>query len=87
LVIDLQNDYLWEKRKKQFNYNTDNLAENINRLIERYDSEGHDVIYIAHVIQNIWTNRLLFGHSLKGTEGAKFYGGLRIVSDYYFENI
>ena len=30
LVIDMQNDYLWEKRKKQFSYNTPQLVSSVN---------------------------------------------------------
>ena len=30
LVIDIQNDYFWEKRKKIFTYDTDKLVGNIN---------------------------------------------------------
>jgi len=84
LVIDLQNDYLWESRKKQFTYDTKNLIESVNALINEYDTNGCDVIYIEHNIQNLWTNRLIFGHSIAGTEGAKLYSGLKIVSTNHF---
>ena len=30
LVLDIQNDYFWEKRKKIFTYDTDKLVGNIN---------------------------------------------------------
>jgi len=82
LVIDLQNDYLGEQRKSRFTYNTASLIESVNKIIGEY--QASDVIYIKHVIQNIWTNRLLFGHALEGTSGAEFYGGLKIVSENIF---
>jgi nicotinamidase-related amidase len=86
LVIDMQNDYLWEKpRKKQFDYDTAKLVGNVNAIIEKYNNEGHTVVYIAHLVQNLWTNRKLFGYSIQGSEGAKLYGGLNVVSGNYFE--
>lgn len=81
LVIDMQNDYLWENRKKLFSYDTARLTASVNALVHRYRL----VIYIRHIIQNLPTNRLLFGYSIAGTEGAELYGGLDIVSDYCFD--
>ena len=81
LVIDMQNDYLWERRKPVFAYNTAKLTAAVNGLIHRYT----DVIYIRHIIQNLPTNRLLFGYSLVGTEGVSLYSGLDIVSDRIFD--
>lgn len=83
LVIDMQNDYLWDNRKKKFDYNTDELVGNVNKTIEKYKNEC-DIIYISHLIQNIITNRLLFGFSIQGTEGAELYSKLNIVSDLKF---
>ena len=87
LVIDMQNDYLCEKRMKRFAYDTEGLVGRVNRLIHRYSEAGHDVIYIRHIIQNLPTNRLLFGYSIAGTEGAELYKGLDIVSDYIFDKL
>ena len=33
LVIDMQNDYLWEKRKPIFAYDTERLVAAVNELI------------------------------------------------------
>lgn len=85
IVIDMQNDYLWEKRKKLFSYNTEKLVASVNELIRQYHGERRDVIYIRHIIHNLPTNRLLFGYSLAGTEGAELYSGLEIVSAYQFD--
>ena len=85
IVIDMQNDYLYEKRKKIFAYDTEQLVSSVNELIHRYKDNGSDVIYIRHLIQNLPTNRLLFGYSIAGTEGAELYGGLDIVSEYCFD--
>lgn len=87
IVIDMQNDYLYEKRKKIFSYDTEQLVASVNDLIHQYKQEGHDVIYIRHIIQNLPTNRLLFGYSIAGTEGAELYKGLDVVSDYCFDKL
>lgn len=81
LVIDMQNDYLWENRKKLFSYDTARLTASVNALVYRCRL----VIFIRLIIQNLPTNRLLFGYSIAGTEGAKLYGGLDIVSEYRFD--
>lgn len=82
LVIDLQNDYLWEKRKRIFTYDTDQLVGDVNRLIASYKDKGYDIIYIKHILPKI-----LWGvdFSIEGTEGAELYPGLEIVSDLCFE--
>lgn len=87
IVIDMQNDYLWEKRKNRFSYNSQKLTADVNELIHNYNNEGNDVIYIRHIIQNFPTNRLLFGYSIAGTEGADLFSGLDIVSDYCFDKL
>lgn len=87
LVIDMQNDYLYEKRKKIFSYHTNALTAAVNALIHRYQENGADIIYIRHLIQNLPTNRLLFGYSIAGTEGAELYSGLDIVSEYCFDKL
>ena len=87
IVIDMQNDYLYEKRKKIFAYDAEALTSSVNRLIHEYKDKGCDVIYIRHIIQNLPTNRLLFGYSIAGTEGAELYSGLDIVSEYCFDKL
>ena len=85
VVIDMQNDYLWEKRKAKFSYNTDELVNAVNKAISSYKENGYDIIYIAQMFPNIITNKWFIGFSIKGTEGAKFFSRLNIVSDLYFE--
>lgn len=87
IVIDMQNDYLCDKRKPRFTYDTDKLVGDVNALIHEYNSKGCEVIYIRHIIQNLPTNRLLFGYSIAGTEGAELYGGLDIVSGHIFDKL
>ncbi|NLT08072.1 MAG: cysteine hydrolase [Ruminococcus sp.] len=85
IVIDMQNDYLWEKRKSKFAYDTEKLTAAVNRSIREYSENGDDVIYIAQIFPNLPTNRLLIGFSIKGTEGAELYKGVDRVSELYFE--
>ena len=85
LVIDMQNDYLWPARKPRFAYDTQALVASVNALIRRYAEQGSEVVYIRHIIQNLPTNRLLFGFSLAGTEGAELYGGLEIAGENRFD--
>ncbi|MBR6383276.1 MAG: isochorismatase family protein, partial [Lachnospiraceae bacterium] len=70
LVIDMQNDYLWSKRKEMFTYNTDELVKNVNEAIESYKNDGFDIIYIKHILPKIMWG---VGFSIKGTEGAEMY--------------
>lgn len=81
----MQNDYLWEKRKKKFSYNTNNLVNSVNNAISSYKENGYDVIYIAQMFPNIITNKWFIGFSIKGTIGAELYSKLNVVSDLYFE--
>lgn len=87
IVIDMQNDYLYEKRKDNFAYNTTKLVNSVNELIHRYNENNCDIIYIRHIIQNLPTNRFLFGYSIAGTEGAELFSGLDIVSEYCFDKL
>lgn len=85
IVIDLQNDYLWDKRKKMFGYDTESLISSVNRAVHTVSEKGGDVIYIAQMFPDIITNRWFIGFSIKGTEGAELFGKLDIVSGLYFE--
>ena len=82
LVIDMQNDYLWSKRKKMFTYDTDILVDNVNKSIETYREKGYDIIYIKHIQPLLLWG---VGFSIRGTEGAEIYDGINIVSDNLFE--
>jgi nicotinamidase-related amidase len=84
IVVDMQNDYLWDKRKENFSYDTNDLVSRVNEVIHEYQDNGADIIYIKHIIQNLPSNKVLFGFSLEGTEGAEIYKGLDVVSDNIF---
>lgn len=85
LVIDMQNDYLWDKRKPMFTYNTEELVGNVNKAIETYEKKGYDIIYIKHILPNTLITRCFIGFSIKGTEGTELYSGLKIVSNLIFK--
>ena len=85
VVIDMQNDYLWGKRKKMFSYDTTKLVSAVNSLIHEYDEQENDVIYIGQVFPNIVTNKWFIGFSIKGTAGAEIYPEVDVVTAYYFE--
>ena len=71
IVVDMQNDYLWNRRKKTFSYNTPELVNAVNSLISEFSERGDDVIYVGQVFPNIITNKWFIGFSIKGTSGAE----------------
>lgn len=85
VVIDMQNDYLWDKRKAMFTYKTESLVDSVNNAVADYQKNGYDIIYVAQMFPNIITNKWFIGFSIKGTAGAELYSKLEIVSDLYFE--
>lgn len=85
LVIEMQNDMLWDKRKDKFTYDTESLTAAVNAAIGRYSAEGSDIIYIAQIYPDTPSNHIIFGFQIAGTEGAMLYDGLDVVSELYFE--
>ena len=65
LVIDMQNDYLWDKRKSMFLYDTAMLTSNVNKAIDSYKEDGYDIIYIKHILSKLMWG---VGFSIKGTD-------------------
>ena len=61
VVIDMQNDYLWDKRKPMFSYDSKNLTDSVNSAIAEYKAKGWDVIYVAQMFPNIITNKWFIG--------------------------
>lgn len=84
LVIDLQEDYVGEKRnKKIFKYNSQELLEKINLKINESKEEGM-VIYISNIFNNTLFNRVIFRYGIENTNGSKLVQGLNIISDVTF---
>lgn len=82
IVIDLQNDYLWDERKPMFTYDTKTLVGNVNEAIHSYKEKGYDIIYIKHILPKLLWG---VGFSIKGTKGSELFSGLDLVSDRCFE--
>ncbi|MCR4760998.1 MAG: cysteine hydrolase [Oscillospiraceae bacterium] len=85
IVTEMQNDYLWAKRKDKFPYDTDTLVSAVNAAIDTVHAAGGDVIYIAQIFPDTPSNHLIFGYNITGTEGAELFGDLHRVSELYFE--
>ena len=80
LVFELQNDYLWEKRKEKFPYDTEKLIAAVNAAVGKYQDAGCDIVYLAQIFPDTPTNHLVFGFCIEQTEGAKLYSGLKIAA-------
>lgn len=85
IVVDMQNDYLWEQRLPKFSYDTGTLTAAVNQAIDRYSAMHYDVFYILEIVPNNFLTKKLIGFSLAGTPGAELYGGMHIVSDFRYE--
>lgn len=85
LVIEMQNDFLWEKRKQKFPYNTEKLVSAVNSEIQKARAEGNDVICLTQIFPDTPTNHLVFGFCIEQTEGVKLYGGLDAADARVFE--
>ena len=60
LVMELQNDYLWEKRKSKFPYDTEKLIAAVNDAISRVRADGGDVIYLKQIFPDTPSNHIIF---------------------------
>ncbi|MCQ2417656.1 MAG: isochorismatase family protein [Oscillospiraceae bacterium] len=85
VVFEMQNDYLWEKRREKFPYRTAELVESVNNAILQYQAEGCDILYLSQVFEDTPTNHIVFGFCIEKTEGVALYDGLQVVSPYQFE--
>lgn len=85
LVMEMQNDYLWEKRREKFTYDSASLIAGVNEAIAAAQAAGDDIIYIAQIYPDTPTNHLVFGCCIEQTEGVKLCPEVSRVSDLYFE--
>lgn len=85
LVMELQNDYLWEQRKPKFPYDTAKLIAAANDAISRVQASGGDVIYLKQIFPDTPSNHIIFDFCIEGTAGAALYSGLQVASTYCFE--
>ncbi len=84
IVNEMQNDYLWEKRKDKFPYDTAALLNAVNAAIDSVQAAGGDVLYISQIFPDTPSNHIIFGYCITGTEGAKLHAGLHVVSAHCF---
>lgn len=85
LVMEMQKDYLREKRIAKFTYDTENLVNAVNAAVERYTAEGCDVVYLRQIFPDTPSNRIIFGFNIVGTEGAELWDGLHVASAHIFD--
>lgn len=85
IVNEMQNDYLWEKRKDKFPYDTAPLLDAVNAAIDRVHAAGGDVLYLTQIFPDTPSNHIIFGYCITGTEGAALHADLHIVSEHCFE--
>ena len=85
IVNEMQNDYLWEKRKDKFPYDTAALLDAVNAAIDSVQAAGGDVLYLSQIFPDTPSNHIIFGYCITGTEGAKLHSDLHIVSAHCFE--
>lgn len=85
IVLDMQEDYVGEKRNQDmYSYDdTKALIKVINAKIDLYDPEN--VIYYKTVKKNNFINRMIVRYALEGTEGCELVKGMKVVSDNIFE--
>ena len=85
IVNEMQNDYLWEKRKDKFPYDTAALLYAVNAAIDSVQAAGGDVICLSQIFPDTPSNHIIFGYCITGTEGAKLHPDLHTASAHCFE--
>ncbi len=85
IVMEMQNDMLWEKRKEKFTYDTEALTAAVNKAIAEYRTAGCDVLCIRQIYPDTPSNHIIFGFQIEGTEGAELYGALDTASALCFD--
>ena len=85
IVNEMQNDYLWEKRKDKFPYDTAALLDAVNAAIDKVQAAGGDVLYLSQIFPDPPSNHIIFCYCITETEGAALYAGLHVVSEHCFE--
>ena len=97
LVIDLQEEYFenQDSFKNQFKLDMSNFHQrtfksvdeymnSVNKIIEKEQSLGTEIIYIQEVLPNKVFFRKFFGHSIEGTPGVELHHSLKKVNDTVF---
>ena len=82
LVVDMQNEFVGEKRTRFHKYDVVQLIPAVNERISQYDSK--DVIYIVQLMKQNLINKLAPFKVFEGTENAQIAKGVNVVSDQVF---
>ena len=85
LVIDIQKDLTENKKKRVWLpfplENSDRLIIEINSLIEEFENNNKEILYIKHLYPNNFFTKLVLDSGLENTEGSNFDSRLRIVNN------
>lgn len=97
LVVDLQEEYFGNKVffKNQFKLDMSKFHQrtfesveaymnSVNKIIEKEQELGTEIIYIQEVLPNKLFFRKFFGHSIEGTPGVELYHSLKKVNNTIF---
>lgn len=85
IVCEMQNDFLWEKRKSKFSYDAEKLTAAVKEAAEAVRAEGGDVIFLKQIFADTPSNHIIFDFCIAGSEGAALYGGLDSIPAKHFE--
>ena len=82
LVIDMQNVCVGENHADYFKYDTENLIQKVNQVID--ENENHLVVYIKNVMKKNFLNKFAPIQAYEGTEAVELVDQLHVVSDYVY---
>lgn len=85
IVCEMQNDFLWEKRKSKFPYDSEALTAAVREAAEAALAEGSDIIFLLQIFADTPSNHIIFDFCIEGSEGARLYGGLDSIPAKQFE--
>ena len=82
LVIDMQNVCVGENHSDYFKYDTADLIQKVNQVID--ENENHLVVYIKNVMKKNFVNKFAPVQAYEGTEAVELVDQLHVVSDYIY---
>jgi nicotinamidase-related amidase len=84
LVIDIQEDATGTTTNKPYK-NSKEFIDNVNSIINTSEKEGIIVIYIKHLINNNFINKIILGNRfIKGTHGSEIDSRIKIINSLVF---
>ncbi len=82
LVIDMQNICVGKNSSKFFKYDKRTLIDNVNSIIELYDSEN--VFYIKNILKNNWINKFSPIKAFENSIEVELAEELKVVSEHIY---